>query len=321
MAQGDIPGKIDASQAEKTQKGKKATKPTIRAIARKAVAVKMMPRTSPKMPGKKKWTVIKGALQTILPLSKKGKNTFLLTSMLPNLVTLLGLCAGVSSLRFALLEQWNFAVVAIIVAMFLDSMDGALARMLNASSRFGAELDSLSDFATFGVSPALIMYLIVFKDFGSFGWMFVLWFAVCGALRLARFNTRSIEGTNPAWAQGFFTGVPITSSSLLCLTPLMIHLAWPHQTLSLHPWVVSLWMAAVGFFMISPIPTFSIKKIEIPPKFLLPIVIGLVMTATALISHPWHTISIIMVLYVCTFPLSYRAYKKLEVEMDMVEQE
>ncbi|MBX9977683.1 MAG: CDP-diacylglycerol--serine O-phosphatidyltransferase [Alphaproteobacteria bacterium] len=289
--------------------------------AMNAIANKTITKSASKIPGKKKWTALKGALQTMLPRAKKGKKTYLLTAMLPNLVTLLGLCAGVSSLRFALMEQWNFAVVAIIVATFLDSMDGALARMLNASSRFGAELDSLSDFATFGVSPALIMYLIAFKEFGSFGWMFVLWFVVCGALRLARFNTRSIEGTNPTWAQGFFTGTPITSSALLCLTPLMIYLAWPTQTLSLHPWIVSLWMAAVGFFMISPIPTFSIKKVEIPPKFLLPIVVGLVITATALISHPWHTISIIMILYVCTFPLSYRSYKRLEAEMDLVEKD
>ncbi len=234
--------------------------------------------------------------------------------MLPNLVTLLGLCAGVSSLRFALMEKWEFAVAAVIIAAFLDSLDGALARMLNASSRFGAELDSLSDFATFGISPAIIMYLVSLKHYDAFGWVFVLWFAVCGALRLARFNTRSIEGTTPPWAKNFFTGVPITSSAVLCLTPLMMHLAWPEQMLSLHPGWVCLWMAGVGFLMISSLPTFSIKKIEIPPKLLISIVIILVVTTTAMISHPWQTLSVIMISYICTFPFSYRAYKRNEAE-------
>ncbi len=194
-------------------------------------------------------------------------------------------------------------------------MDGALARMLSATSRFGAELDSLSDFATFGISPALIMYFASLKGYGAFGWVFVLWFIVCGGLRLARFNTHSIEGTTPTWAKGFFTGVPIPAGALLSLTPLMIHLAFPEQHLSLHPAVCAVVMAVSGFLMISHLPTFSVKKIDIAPKFLLYIVILLVITATALISYPWHTLSLIMILYVGTFSFSYRAYKKLEADV------
>lgn len=244
-------------------------------------------------------------------IAKNKDKPYQLTAMLPNLVTLLGLCAGVSALQFALLEKWEFALTSMVIAALLDSMDGALARMLNATSRFGAELDSLSDFATFGVCPALIMYFLSLSAYGSLGWLSVLWFIVCGALRLARFNTRSIEGTNPTWAKGFFTGTPITSSALLCVLPLVIHLGWPSQVISLHPGIVGIWMAVVGFLMISNLPTFSFKKVEIPQKFMIPLVLAIVVTTTALISHPWRTFSILTLIYICSFPLSYRAFEKL----------
>lgn len=263
---------------------------------------------------KKKWTKIKGIrgkLEEKLPFQRNSDRPFLLSSMLPNIITLIGLCAGLSSLRFAFDEKWEFAIVAIIVAAVLDCMDGAVARLLNASSRFGAELDSLSDFATFGICPSLVMYFASLKHFGSFGWVFVLWFSVCGALRLARFNTVSIEGTAPSWAQGFFTGTPIPSSAILCMTPLIAHLAWPEQTLTLHPIFVASIMAAVGFCMVSRIPTISLKKIAITRNQMLPMVVGIVISATALISHPWPTLTIVMILYVTTFPFSYRAYQKL----------
>lgn len=244
-------------------------------------------------------------------IAKNKEKPYQLTAMLPNLVTLLGLCSGVSALQFALLEKWEFALTSMVIAALLDSMDGALARMLNATSRFGAELDSLSDFATFGVCPALIMYFLSLSAYGSLGWLSVLWFIVCGALRLARFNTRSIEGTTPTWAKGFFTGTPITSSALLCVLPLVVHLGWPGQMISLHPSVVGIWMAIVGFLMISNLPTFSFKKVEIPQKFMIPLVLSLVVTTTALISHPWRTFSILTLIYICSFPLSYRAFEKL----------
>jgi len=268
---------------------------------------------------KKQWTKLKGTITTKLPFHKNKKvKPFLLTSMLPNLVTLAGLCAGLSSIRFALLEKWEFAVLAILIAALLDTLDGALARLLSATSRFGAELDSLADFATFGVCPAVIMYLLSLRHIGSLGWVIVLWFSVCGALRLARFNTRSIEGTNPTWGQGFFTGVPITSSALLCLFPLVLHLAYPNFTLILNPFVVGIMMAGVGFLMISTLPTFSLKKVVIPPKFMLPLIVGLVITAGGIISSPWHTASFILLGYVLTFPVSYHFYKKLEREVNSV---
>lgn len=269
------------------------------------------PKTISKGKTRKPWSKIKGKIEDKLPFQRKGNRPFLLTSMLPNIITLLSLCVGLSALRFAFSEQWAFAVVAIFAAAILDTMDGAVARMLNATSRFGAELDSLSDFAVFGVCPSLIMYFVSLKHFGSFGWVFVLWFSVCGALRLARFNTVSIEGTAPSWASGFFTGTPITSSAILCITPLMMHLAWPEQTLTIHPIFVAAVMGAVGFLMVSKVPTFSLKKIAITPKHMLPLIVGIVICATALISHPWETLSISMVIYVLTFILSYRAYTRL----------
>ena len=244
---------------------------------------------------------------------RKRKKKYDLTSMLPNLVTLLGLCAGLSALRFAWMDRFDLAIVAVILAAFFDTMDGALARMLNASSRFGAELDSLADFATFGIVPALIMYMVSLKFYGSLGWVFVLWFAVCGSLRLARFNAHSIDddGTGAPWKQGFFTGTPIPFSALLCMGPLIINLAWPEQTLSLNPIIVGVWMALVGFCMISHIPTFSLKKIELSSKMLLPLVIGIVVGVSAILSHPWKTLSVILVGYLVSIPLSVRRYRML----------
>ena len=273
---------------------------------------------------KKKWTKIKGIKGTLeqkLPFQREGNRPFLLTSMLPNIITLLGLCAGLSSLRFALTEKWEFAVTAIIVAAILDCMDGAVARLLDVSSRFGAELDSLADFATFGICPSLVMYFVSLKYFGALGWVFVLWFSVCGALRLARFNTVSIEGTAPSWSQGFFTGTPITSSAILCVTPLMAHLAWPEQSLSLHPIFVAAIMAATGFFMVSRIPTLSLKKIAVTRKHMLPLVVGIVISATALISHPWATLTLVMIVYVGTFPFSYKAFQHLAAKAKNMKQE
>lgn len=268
-----------------------------------------LPSPTPGSTGKKKWTKIKGSIPK-LHLGKRQERPYPLASMIPNLVTLMALCAGLSSLRFALLERWEFAVTAILVAAILDVLDGALARMLNTSSRFGAELDSLSDFATFGISPALIMYFVTLKAYGPFGWVFVLWFCVCGALRLARFNTRSIEGTNPVWAKGFFTGTPIPAGALLALSPLIFHLGY--FDFILNPSISAFVMAASGFLMISHLPTFSLKKMHVQQKFILPIVIGIVVTTAGLVSHPWPTLSIAILIYVCTFPLSYYTYKKLE---------
>lgn len=240
----------------------------------------------------------------------KLKKHYDLTAMLPNLVTLLGLCSGLSALRFAWTGHFGYAIGAIIVAALFDTMDGALARLLNASSRFGAELDSLADFATFGVTPALIMYMVSLQHAGSLGWVFVLWFIVCGSLRLARFNTHSIEdtGTDPSWKKGFFTGTPITISSLLGMAPLVIQLGWPHQKLVLSPMIVGIWMALVGFLMISHIPTFSLKKVSISQKGLLPILIAIVVTVSAVLSHPWRTLTVILVGYILSIPLSMRLY-------------
>lgn len=273
-------------------------------------------KSSPKSKTKKPWSTFRGKIDGKFPFHQRGNRPFLLISMLPNIITLLSLCVGLSALRFAFSEKWDLAVAAIFVAAILDTMDGAVARLLNVTSRFGAELDSLSDFAVFGVCPSLVMYFVSLKHLGSFGWVFVLWFSVCGALRLARFNTVSIEGTAPSWSKGFFMGTPITSSAILCASPLMFHLAWPAQSITLHPFFVATVMAAVGFFMVSRIPTFSLKKIAIPPKHLLSLVVGIVICATALISHPWEMLSILSVGYVCTFPLSYRLYKRQAHSMD-----
>ncbi len=249
---------------------------------------------------------------------RKGKNnkpTF--ASILPNMTTILALCTGLSAVRFALLGRWNLAVMAILIAAVLDGMDGRLARMLNSTSRFGAELDSLSDFINFGVSPALVIYLRSLQDWHGLGWVITLYFAVCMALRLARFNTLSIEGTTPAWSQYFFMGVPAPAGAFLALTPLMIHFVFEERGWGDHfisPTVNAIVMFICASLLISRIPTLSLKKVHVSQKLVLPLLVIVALLAGALFSEPWMTLSAIAILYVCSIPFTIRACRKKQIE-------
>jgi CDP-diacylglycerol---serine O-phosphatidyltransferase len=228
---------------------------------------------------------------------------------LPNFTTVMALCVGLSSVRFALLEQWEMAVTAILIACILDAMDGRLARFLGSASRFGAELDSLADFVSFGVSPALVMYFISLHKWHGKGWAVVLFYTVCSALRLARFNTRSIEGTTPPWSQAYFSGVPIPAAATLALWPLIAYFEWKNP-LFIHPMTVSVVMILVGLLMISHLPTFSFKTVNIPPRWQRPLLLLAAFLASALFSAPWITLCVIGIGYLATFPLSIRCYLK-----------
>src|SRR5882724_12240578 len=180
---------------------------------------------------------------------------FSINRLIPNVLTLAALCSGLTAIRFALHEQFPLAVVAIIVAAIFDALDGRVARRLGVTSRFGAELDSLSDFLCFGVTPALVLYMSSLKDAGALGWVVTLMFPMCSALRLARFNTALDADTPPpAWTGAYFTGVPAPAGALLALIPLVvsfeIEAAWPR-----HPVVVGLALVFVGGLMVSRLPT------------------------------------------------------------------
>jgi len=179
--------------------------------------------------------------------------------LLPNIITVGALCAGLTGVRFAIAEKWEFAMIAILVAAVLDALDGTIARLLKAASDFGAELDSLSDVVAFGVAPALIIYFWSLSDIGGFGWAAALFFAVCCALRLARFN--STMETRPSYAYNFFTGVPAPGGALLALLPLLVSQDFGDGFFR-HPAVTGPWIVAMALLMVSQVPTYSLKQLR-----------------------------------------------------------
>src|SRR3989338_7503942 len=190
---------------------------------------------------------------------KKGSPKNALVCAIPNMTTILALCTGFTAVRFALNHQWEFVIGAIILAAILDSLDGRLARLLNSSSRFGAELDSLSDFVNFGVTPALVLYFYKLQEWGHYGWAVTLFFTVCMGLRLARFNSQTHDPNLPSWSMEFFTGIPAPAAALLGLIPLVVDLAfsasYPHTIFN--TLFCALWTVFTGFMMISTLATFS----------------------------------------------------------------
>jgi len=232
--------------------------------------------------------------------------------MIPNILTLLALCAGLTAVRFGLTEQWENAVLAIMVAAILDGLDGRIARILKGASKFGAELDSLADFVSFGVAPALLLYLWTMSAFGRFGWVLVLIFAVSCVLRLARFNTFLEDPDRPAWASNFFTGVPAPTGAALVLLPMMLSFQFGAGFFR-SPALVSVFLVGVGALMVSRIPTFSFKKFKVPSRWVLPTMLIVGLYAAFLINAPWLTIASTLVLYCVSLPFSLRAYRRMEM--------
>jgi CDP-diacylglycerol--serine O-phosphatidyltransferase len=226
--------------------------------------------------------------------------------LIPNILTLLALCAGLTGVRFALEEHFRLAVLAILVAAVLDGLDGRIARLIGATSKFGAELDSLSDFVCFGVAPAIVLYLWVMNHSGRFGWAVVLIFAVCTALRLARFNTALDDETRPAWTYHYFTGVPAPAGAGLAILPLIasfeLESSWFQS-----PWLVGAWTIVVAGLMVSRIPTYSFKRLRVPHWMVLPILLVVGVVAAGLAAEPWLTLLIIGCAYGASIPMAYRA--------------
>jgi CDP-diacylglycerol--serine O-phosphatidyltransferase len=244
-----------------------------------------------------------------------------LHKLLPNLLTLMALAAGMSAIQFAVRGMWEQAAFAIVVAAVLDSLDGATARLIKASSDFGAQLDSLSDFLSFGVAPAFILYIWVLDDAGKVGWIAVLVFAIATALRLARFNVMQAQShTRPVWARGFFAGVPAPAGAGLALTPLFI---WNQSEdwspvhdffsdFSAGTPLIALWTILVAGLMVSRIPTFSTKQLRIPARMAMPILGLAALGIAAMIHAPWITLTCVSVAYIGSIPFSFRAYRRLE---------
>ncbi len=248
--------------------------------------------------------------QSNKPSPKERLQELPISRVLPNIITLIALCTGLSAIRFALLAKYEMAVVAILIAAILDAMDGRLARLLGTSSRFGAELDSLSDMINFGVAPSVVLYISSLHQWNGFGWALVLFYVVCAGLRLARFNT-ALDIPQPDWTQGFFTGVPIPAGAFLALMGVMLQNAT--EVFLVHwPIVHGSLLILAGLSLVSRLPTYSLKGARVPQRLLLPLMLFVGIVVASLINAFWYTLFAIGIGYVCTFPFSYRAYHRLK---------
>lgn len=231
-------------------------------------------------------------------------------TLLPNMLTATALIAGLTAVRFAILGRWEPAVIAIIVAAVLDGLDGAVARLLKGASEFGAQLDSLADFVSFGIAPALVLYLWVLEEGGRAGWFVALAFAICAALRLARFNVQTGESDLPPYAFRYFTGVPAPAGAGLALLPMAIEFQ-VGDGLMRDPWVVGVWTLAVAALFISRWPTFSLKKVRVPVRLQVPVLAGVALGAALMFTAPWPTMTVLGVAYLVSLPVSLRQFSRL----------
>src|SRR5260221_10588449 len=209
-------------------------------------------------------------------------------TLLPNLITLLALCAGLTAIRLAVEDKLEWAVAAIVFAALLDGIDGRVARMLKGTSRFGAELDSLADFVNFGVAPALILYFWGLHELGNAGWIAAMVFAICAGLRLARFNVMIDDPNRPPWAANFFVGMPAPGGAITVLLPIYVtFLGLPH--LAFVTPVILLYTVAIAFLLVSRLPVFSGKRVgkRVAPEVVLPLFVVVVLSFALLIAYPW----------------------------------
>lgn len=244
------------------------------------------------------------------PLRFRRRRGIPLRALAPNAVTALALCCGLTAVRFAIGEEWERAAAAIILAGILDGLDGRIARMLRGESRFGAELDSLSDSIAFGVSPAIVMYLWSLKALPQFGWLFALAVALCCALRLARFNAQIDSTEQPHKSAGFLTGVPAPAAAGLAMAPLFVWL-WLGAPVARETWIVAPWLGFVAFLMISNVATFSWGSLKLRRTIRLEAIAGFALLGGALLSAPWATLTIVCVLYLALIPFSVASYAKV----------
>jgi CDP-diacylglycerol--serine O-phosphatidyltransferase len=235
--------------------------------------------------------------------------------LIPNILTLLALCAGLTSIRFGLHGAWEKAVLAIILAAVFDGLDGRVARLLQGTSKFGAELDSLSDFVSFGVAPAMVLYFWTMQSAGGLGWAMVLLYTVCCGLRLARFNTMLGQADLPPYAYNFFTGVPAPAAAGVVLLPMVASFEFGSGFFD-RPTVVAVFLLGVSFLMVSTIPTFSFKKVRVPNAWVLPILLIIGVLAAFLVTEPWKTLAVVGAAYVVLIPVSVRSFRRLREQAE-----
>lgn len=231
-------------------------------------------------------------------------------ALVPNAVTVLALCVGLTGARFAFAERWDLAIICVVIAAILDALDGRIARMLKAQTRFGAELDSLSDVIAFGVSPALIIYLWSLQYLPRLGWIVALAHAVCAALRLARFNASIDLLDQPHKSAGYMTGVPAPAGAGLLLLPVYLQL-WLGDEAGLPPVAIAIWAGLVAFLMISNVATYGWGSIKLRTTYRLAALLGIGLIGAALLSEPWATLSITAIIYALVIPFSIASFARV----------
>jgi len=245
-----------------------------------------------------------------------------INTMIPNILTMVAFSAGLTAVKFGLNGEWKSACVSIAVAAIFDTLDGRIARLLKGTSKFGAELDSLSDFVCFGVIPSMLLYMWTMQTAGGIGWVVVLLYSICCALRLARFNTALEEENKPSWAFNFFTGVPAPAGAGLVLLPMVLSFIFDFAFLH-HPVLVGINIVLVSFMLVSQVPTFSFKQFKVPHSYVLPTMLGVGLFVALSVTQPWITLSVVLSAYLLSIPFAIRSYAKLkrktaEIQGDVV---
>jgi CDP-diacylglycerol--serine O-phosphatidyltransferase len=232
-------------------------------------------------------------------------------TLVPNMITLLGLCAGLTGIRMAFEQRYDLALAAIVFAAILDGIDGRLARLLKGTSRFGAELDSLADFVNFGVAPALILYFWELHVLQSAGWIAAMVFAICAGLRLARFNVMIDDPNRPAWAANYFVGMPAPAGAITVLLPVYLDFLGVPRSQPL-VWMTLVYTLAIALLMVSRLPVFSGKRVgkRVPPEMVGPLVVTVVLFFALLIAYPWVVLTLGTVLYLASLPFGWLSYRE-----------
>ena len=230
--------------------------------------------------------------------------------ILPNMLTLIGVCIGLSSIKFALDSKFELSIIAIIVAAVFDGLDGRVARLIKGTSKVGKELDSLTDVISFGVAPAFIMYFWFLNNLGKFGWLLCLIYVVCVALRLARFNISSNE--EPSWRDNFFEGVPSPAGGILVLMPLIFSLSELDIFNVNYNLIVPIFFITVSFLLISKFPTYSLKRIVIPRSMTIFLLFGIVLFFGLLLVYTFKVIALSGLIYLSLIPISFLHYQKIK---------
>ena len=228
--------------------------------------------------------------------------------ILPSLLTIIGVCLGISSIKFSLDQNYSLAVIFLVFAALLDALDGRIARLIKGTSEFGKELDSLTDFVSFGIAPAFILYFWELKNYGKIGWAITLIFSVCCVLRLARFNLTQIS-EDAEWKRNYFEGIPSPAGAILILLPLIYELSELQLNLNIRQFTPYL-VIVVAVFLISNVPTFSLKKIKTSNRLTLFLLLGIAITFVSLIFFTFKSLLLLGLLYICSIPVSYFSYKK-----------